>query len=403
MPQDQSSEEGRFLRMTDTSPRELSSSPGSAEAKHLQALVACLRAARAALTPAEWRRFAVMMSAVVAINALGWGIFLLAVQPHHFQYQGLGVGLGVALTAWTLGARHAFDADHISAIDNTTRKLMSDGRRPLGTGFFFALGHSTIIVAVGAGISIAARAVFGAVVNPSSTYETLGGMAGTVLAAGFLYLIAALNLVVLGGIARVFRDMRRGKYSEEELERQLQARGLMYRFFGRFMRSINHTWQMYFVGLVFGIGFDTATEVVLLTATVYAATSGLPFYAVLALPLLFAGGMTLFDTLDGCFMNFAYGWAFARPVRKVYYNLVITGLSIAAAFLIGTVELLGILTSELHLHGLFWDFMANFDINKAGFTIAVLFVVVWVGAVAVWRFGNIESRWEGAIPPAPPG
>ena len=177
----------------------------------------------------------------------------------------------------------------------------------------------------------------------------------------------------------------------------------MYRFFGRFMRSIKHTWQMYFVGLVFGIGFDTATEVVLLTATVYAATSGLPFYAVLALPLLFAGGMTLFDTLDGCFMNFAYGWAFARPVRKVYYNLVITGLSIAAAFLIGTVELLGILTSELHLHGPFWDFMANFDINKAGFTIAVLFVVVWVGAVAVWRFGNIESRWEGAIPPAPPG
>jgi high-affinity nickel-transport protein len=136
---------------------------------------------------------------------------------------------------------------------------------------------------------------------------------------------------------------------------------------------------------------------------VYAATSGLPFYAVLALPLLFAGGMTLFDTLDGCFMNFAYGWAFARPVRKVYYNLVITGLSIAAAFLIGTVELLGILTSELHLHGPFWDFMANFDINRAGFTIAGLFVVVWAGAIAVWRFGRIESRWDGAILPADHG
>jgi len=355
------------------------------------------------LRPAERARLSLMAAVVLVLNAGGWAIFVFTVMPQHFHYEKLGVGLGVAITAWTLGLRHAFDADHISAIDNVTRKLMADGKRPLGTGFFFALGHSTIIVAVGAAISIAARAVFGAVVNPSSTYETLGGMAGTVLAAGFLYLIAALNLVVLGGIARVFRDMRRGKYSEEELERQLQARGLMYRFFGRFMRSINHTWQMYFVGLVFGIGFDTATEVVLLTATVYAATSGLPFYAVLALPLLFAGGMTLFDTLDGCFMNFAYGWAFARPVRKVYYNLVITGLSIAAAFLIGTVELLGILTSELHLHGPFWDFMANFDINKAGFTIAVLFVVVWVGAVAVWRFGNIESRWEGAIPPAPPG
>jgi high-affinity nickel-transport protein len=356
-----------------------------------------------ALRPAERARLSLMAAVILVLNAGGWAIFVFTVMPQHFHYEKLGVGLGVAITAWTLGLRHAFDADHISAIDNVTRKLMADGKRPLGTGFFFALGHSTIIVAVGAAISIAARAVFGAVVNPSSTYETLGGMAGTVLAAGFLYLIAALNLVVLGGIARVFRDMRRGKYSEEELERQLQARGLMYRFFGRFMRSINHTWQMYFVGLVFGIGFDTATEVVLLTATVYAATSGLPFYAILALPLLFAGGMTLFDTLDGCFMNFAYGWAFARPVRKVYYNLVITGLSIAAAFLIGTVELLGILTSELHLHGPFWDFMANFDINKAGFTIAVLFVVVWVGAVAVWRFGNIESRWEGAIPPAPPG
>jgi high-affinity nickel-transport protein len=176
----------------------------------------------------------------------------------------------------------------------------------------------------------------------------------------------------------------------------------MYRFFGRFMRSINHTWQMFFVGLVFGIGFDTATEVVLLTATVYAATSGLPFYAVLALPLLFAGGMTLLDTVDGCFMNFAYGWAFARPVRKVYYNLVITGLSIAAAFLIGTVEILGILTTELHLRGSFWGFLADFDINKAGFTIAGLFIVVWAVAFAAWRFGNIESRWDTSGPPAPP-
>ena len=344
-----------------------------------------------------------MAGVIFLLNASGWAIFIRIVLPHHFHYEKLGVGLGVAITAWTLGLRHAFDADHISAIDNVTRKLMADGQRPLATGFFFALGHSTVIVGVGAGISVAARAVFGAVVNPGSAYETLGGMVGTVLAASFLYLIAALNLVVLTGIARVFRDMRRGRYSEQELEQQLQARGLMYRFFGPLTRSVNHTWQMFFVGLVFGIGFDTATEVVLLTATVYAATSGLPFYAVLALPLLFAGGMTLFDTLDGCFMNFAYGWAFARPVRKVYYNLVITGLSIAAAFLIGTVEILGILTSELRLHGPFWNFMANFNVNRAGFTIAGLFVVVWIGAAAVWRFGNIESRWDGALPPAPPG
>jgi high-affinity nickel-transport protein len=176
----------------------------------------------------------------------------------------------------------------------------------------------------------------------------------------------------------------------------------MYRFFAPLVRSVTHTWQMFFVGLIFGLGFDTATEVLLLTAAVYAATSGLPFYAVLALPLLFAGGMTLLDTVDGCFMNFAYGWAFARPVRKVYYNLVITGLSIAAAFLIGTVEILGVLTTELHLHGAFWDFMASFDINKAGFTIAALFAVTWLIALAVWRFARLETRWDAPSTPAPP-
>ena len=357
-----------------------------------------LRVVRDALTPAEWARSGVMAVVVLALNGLGWGIFVFTVLPQHFHYAKLGVGLGVAFTAWTLGTRHAFDADHISAIDNTTRKLLNDGKRPLATGFFFSLGHATVVIAVGAGITVAARAVFGAMVNPDSAYETMGGAIGTTVSAGFLYLIAALNLIVLAGIARVFRDMRRGTYSEEELERQLQARGLMWRFFGRFMRSINHTWQMFFVGLVFGVGFDTATEVVLLAATAYAATSGLPWYAVLALPLLFGGGMTLFDTLDGCFMNFAYGWAFARPVRKVYYNLVITGLSIAAAFIIGSIEMLGVLSGEAHLHGAFWDFMGNFDINRAGFIIAGLFAVTWAAAVAYWRFGRLEQRWTSAVP-----
>jgi high-affinity nickel-transport protein len=299
----------------------------------------------------------------------------------------------VALTAWTLGVRHAFDADHISAIDNTTRKLMADGGRPLATGFFFALGHSMIMLVVGVGLSVAARAVFGAVVNPDSGFETFGGVVGTGLAATFLYLIAVLNLVVLVGILKVFRQLRRGLFDEAELERQLQARGLMWRFFGRFMRSITKTWHMFFVGIAFGIGFDTATEVLLLAATAAAATEGLPWYAVLSLPLLFAGGMTLFDTLDGCFMNFAYGWAFARPVRKVYYNLVITGLSIAVAFLIGTIEVCGLLADELHIQGGFWTFMSDFDLNTAGFAIAGLFVVVWVIAIGYWKLGRVEARW----------
>jgi nickel/cobalt transporter (NiCoT) family protein len=369
-----------------------------------------LHAVRTALTVREWGRLAAIFGFILAVNVAGWAIFVLYVMPHHVDYQGedgsrgLGVGIGVAITAWFLGFRHAFDADHISCIDNTTRKLMADGKRPLGSGFFFSFGHSTVIVAVGVGITIAARAVFGAMVDPSSAYETAGGTIGTLLSAGFLYLIALLNLIVLAGIFKVFRDMRGGAYDEAQLEAQLQARGLMYRFFGRFMRSINHTWQLYFVGLVFGIGFDTATEVVLLAATAYAAIQGLPYFAVLALPFLFSGGMMLFDTLDGAFMNFAYGWAFARPVRKVYYNLVITALSIGAAFIIGTIEVLGILTTEMHLHGAFWDTMANFDINVAGFCIAALFVLVWAAALIYWRFGNVEARWSSnvAADPAQP-
>jgi high-affinity nickel-transport protein len=359
--------------------------------------------ARSGLTARERGRLAAMFAFILAVNMAGWGIFVLYVMPHHFDYQGeegsrgLGVGIGVAITAWFLGFRHAFDADHISCIDNTTRKLMADGQRPLGTGFFFSFGHSTVIVAVGVGITFAARAVFGAVVNPSSAYETAGGTVGTVLSASFLYLIALLNLIVLAGIFKVFREMRSGTYNEEQLEAQLQARGLMYRFFGRLVRSINHTWQLYLVGLIFGIGFDTATEVVLLSATAYAAIQGLPYFAVLALPFLFAGGMMLFDTLDGAFMNFAYGWAFARPVRKVYYNLVITALSIGAAFIIGTIEILGILTDEVHLHGAFWDVVANFDINVAGFCIAGMFVLVWAAALIYWRVGRVEDRWSAGM------
>jgi high-affinity nickel-transport protein len=361
-----------------------------------------LHTIRASLSAAEWSRLTAMFAFILALNVIGWLIFILYVMPHRFDYkglgasQGLGVGLGVAITAWFLGFRHAFDADHISCIDNTTRKLMADGKRPLGSGFFFSFGHSTVIVAVGVGITFAARAVFGAMVNPDSAYESAGGTIGTLMSASFLYLIAVLNLIVLSGIFKVFREMRNGFYNEQQLEAQLQARGLMYRFFGRFIRSVNHTWQLYFVGIVFGIGFDTTTEVVLLAATAYAAIQGLPFFAVLALPFLFSGGMMLFDTLDGCFMNFAYGWAFSRPIRKVYYNIVITALSVAVALFIGTVELLGLVGQELGLGGSFWLWLSNFNLNRAGFVIVGVFVVVWALALSLWRFGDVERRWEDA-------
>ena len=360
-----------------------------------------LRSLRTALSGEEWGRVGAMALVIAGLNVLGWSIFAVAILPHHFAAKGLGIGVGLALTAWTLGMRHAFDADHIAAIDNVTRKLMAAGKRPLGTGFFFALGHSTIIFVLGIGISVAAKAFFGTVVDPKGSVASVGGVVATGLSGGFLYLIAALNIVVLAGIFGVFRDMRRGLYDEEELEHQLRSRGLMYRFFGRFMRSVSHTWQMFFVGLAFGIGFDTATEILLLTATAAAASAGLPWYAVLALPLLFSGGMILFDTLDGCFMNFAYGWAFARPVRKVYYNLVITGLSIAVAFLIGTIEIVGLLAQELNLHGAFWNFVANFDVNRAGFVIAGLFVLVWAAALAIWKLAKVEKQWERSLVTGP--
>jgi high-affinity nickel-transport protein len=343
------------------------------------------------LTPPERRQAALMIGAIGALNAAGWGLFVLLIAPHHFHYGGLGLGLGVAVTAWTLGARHAFDADHIAAIDNSTRKLLADRpeRRPLGTGFFFALGHSSVMMVVGVAITIAAKSVFGAIVRPSSGFETAGGTAGTLVSAGFLFLIAGLNLVVLSGIWRVFCGLRRGSFDEAELERQLESRGFMYRFFGRWMRSITHVWQLFFVGFVFGIGFDTATEVLLLAGTAAAASQGLPFYAVLALPLLFAGGMTFFDSLDGFFMNTAYGWAFARPVRRVYYNLAITGLSVAVAFFIGSIEVSGVLAGKLRLHGWLARIIDGISINTAGFIVVALFIVVWTVAIGYWRWSKV--------------
>ncbi len=338
-----------------------------------------------------------MALAVLGFNVVGWATFVVAVLPHHFHYQGLGVGLGAALTAWTLGARHGFDADHIAAIDNSTRKLISDGKRPLATGFVFALGHSTVVMVVAVAITVAAQAVFKAVVAPSSGFFVAGGMVSTIASAAFLWLIAVMNLVVLKGIVGVFKELRRGRYDESELEEQLAARGLMSRFFGRWMRSINRTWQLFPVGCAFGIGFDTATEVVLLGGTAAAATAGLPWYAVLTLPFLFAGGMTLVDTLDGLFMNTAYAWAFDRPVRKIYYNIVITALSVAVAFLVGGVEIIGLLSNKLHLHGWLGDAMANFDLNKAGYMMVGLFVAVWTIAILVWRWGGVERRWSAAL------
>ncbi|MGA2013459.1 MAG: HoxN/HupN/NixA family nickel/cobalt transporter [Solirubrobacteraceae bacterium] len=347
-------------------------------------------------TPRERARAGLMFVTIALLHIVGFAVFILFVVPSHYK----GLGIGVAGLAYSLGLRHAFDADHISAIDNTTRKLMNEGKRPLSIGFWFSLGHSTIVVAIGVGIVIAEKAVYGAVSNSSSNLEQFGGIFGTIVSASFLYLIALLNIVILAGILRVFRSMRQGVYDEAELERQLQNRGLMYRFFGKWMKTITKEWQMYPVGVVFGMGFDTATEVALLATTALLATQHLPFYAIICLPILFTAGMTLMDTLDGIFMNFAYSWAFFNPVRKVYYNLAITGLSVSICFFIGTIEVLGVLPTQIGgLHGGFWNFMANFDINKAGFVIVGMFVLCWVGALAFWKFGHVEEKWSARLQP----
>jgi nickel/cobalt transporter (NiCoT) family protein len=359
----------------------------------------------AAMTPAERRRVTAMYGSIFLLHALGFVIFVAFVVPAHYK----GFGAGLSVLAYTLGLRHAFDADHISAIDNTTRKVMNEragtGRpRPFGFGYFFSLGHSTIVVAMGVGVIIAEKTVFAAVSHSGSGLERFGGLFGTLVSAAFLFLIGGLNLVILGGIFKVFRSMRRGDYDEAALERQLENRGFFYRFFGRWMRAINSEWQMYPVGVVFGMGFDTATEVLLLGTTAFLAAEHLPWYAIICLPILFTAGMSLMDTSDGLFMNLAYGWAFFNPVRKVYYNLAITGLSVAICFLIGGIETLSLIPYEIkgisQSHG-FWSFMYNFNINTAGFVIVGLFVLTWAAALLIWRYGHIEERWSSRLASSP--
>ena len=351
---------------------------------------------RDGLTPSEWARAGGMVLTIVGLNAVGWVMLAAAVGGHYHITSKEVFGFGTGILAYTLGMRHAFDADHIAAIDNTTRKLVQDGKRPLSVGFFFSLGHSSVVFAMALLLNFGIRALDQQVRSDSSGLHNATGIIGTTVSGGFLYLIALLNLVVLVSIMKVFREMRQGRYRDEELERQLDNRGLMNRFFGGYAKRIDTPWKIYPVGVLFGLGFDTATEVTLLVLAGTAMVSGLPFYAILSLPILFAAGMCLFDTADGCFMNFAYDWAFARPVRKVFYNLTVTGLSVFVAFFVGTIELLGLLGAELNLSGGFWSFMGSFDLNKAGFVIVGVFVLTWGVALSVWHFGHLEQKWEAA-------
>ena len=353
---------------------------------------------RVALTPAEWRRAGGMAAVIAGLHIVGFGILLLIVAPAKYKLGSAGTfAIGTGITAYTLGMRHAFDADHISAIDNTTRKFMSEGKRPMSVGFFFSLGHSTIVFALTFLLAIGVRALNGPVKNGGSSLHRATNVIGTTVSGTFLYIIAALNVVILVSIVRIFLAMRQGRYDEEALEDQLNSRGLMNRFFGRLTKAVEHPWQMYPIGVLFGLGFDTATEVALLVLAGSAGAAGLPWYAILCLPILFAAGMSLLDTIDGSFMNFAYGWAFSKPVRKIYYNITVTGLSIVVALFIGTIELAGLLTDRLDLRGPVANWLRGFNINQAGFIIVAMFVATWAIALAVWRLGHVEEKWSAGI------
>ena len=327
------------------------------------------------MSRAEWGRLGGFSAGVVLLHVLGFGLFLYYL-PRNPALTGL------ATLAYTFGLRHAFDADHIAAIDNTTRKLLQDGKRPLGTGFFFSLGHSTIVFGLTAALAVAARTVHSQI----STFQAYGSTIGASVSGTFLLLIGALNLLELLEVVGVFRRMKRGQYDEQDLERALENQGFLARFLLKRVGSrIDASWKMYPLGLLFGLGFDTATEIALLAVAAGVATHHVPFLAVISLPLIFAAGMSLMDTADGAFMSHAYGWAFSSPVRKVYYNISVTSLSVAIAWMVGAIELLQVLAAKLALHGPFWRLLARVDLGHLGYLVVGLFVATWLFSLTLWK------------------
>lgn len=370
---------------------------------------------RASLTRADRRSLAGMTAVVVLLHAVGFGLLLGVVVPAHHPLGGEHpvFTVGVGLLAYTLGMRHAFDADHIAAIDNTTRKLIADdderaaaGRprrgQPMSVGFWFSLGHSTIVFALSLLLALGVKALVGPVRDDSSTLHQVTGVIGPSVSGVFLWVLALVNIATLVGIVRVFRAMRRGGYDEAELESTLNRRGIANRFLGGLTRSVRRPWHIYPVGVLFGLGFDTATEIGLLVLAGGAAAFSLPFTAIIVLPVLFAAGMCLLDSGDGVLMNAAYGWASARPVRKVFYNLTITSVSVLVAVVIGTVQLAGVLADETGTTAGPLGWLAAVDLEDAGYGIVALLLLAWGVAVAVWHWGRIEERWSGSGPGTAP-
>ncbi|MET3807760.1 high-affinity nickel-transport protein [Nakamurella sp. UYEF19] len=333
---------------------------------------------------------------VLGLHVLALGLLFAFVIPGHYQVNGKVFGIGLAITAYILGVRHAFDADHIAAIDNTTRKLVGENRKATTVGLFFSLGHSTIVFVMALLLAVGAKVASTLVSDDSAAHQTLG-VIGTLVSGVFLLLIGVINLIALQGIIRVWREARRTGMDEAALEKALDGRGFFARLLRPLMRRITRPGQMYPVGVLFGLGFDTATEISLLVLAGAGAATGLPWYAVLVLPLLFAAGMSLFDTLDGAFMHAAYHWAFIRPVRKIYYNLTTTGLSVAVALLIGGIEIIGLLHDKLSWSDPVTTWIANLSLDSVGYLIVGLFVAVFLGSTLYWRMGRVEEKWTAKL------
>jgi nickel/cobalt transporter (NiCoT) family protein len=338
----------------------------------------------------ERRRLAGLYAIIAAVNVVGWAMLVSAAR----QYPAL---LGLGALAFSFGLRHAFDADHISAIDNTTRKLLQQGKRPVGVGFFFSLGHSTVVLLIALALGFAAHAIVDGVVGEGGQLKEIGGLIGTTVSGAFLLLIGVLNLIVLLDIVGIYRRMQRGEYDRTTLEEHLITGGVLTRLFSKLFSLIGESWQMYPIGFLFGLGFDTASEVALLAISAGAASQGLPVYAVIALPMVFAGGMTLMDTTDGAFMAKAYSWAFSNPLRKLFYNLTMTGLSVFVALFVGVVELAQIVAQALGLEGGLWGALNALNLGSLGFIIVAGFVVCWAAALTLYKVRRVEERWAVRI------
>jgi nickel/cobalt transporter (NiCoT) family protein len=315
------------------------------------------------------------------LTVWAWAVLVFRNQP---------ILLGTALLAYGFGLRHAVDADHIAAIDNVTRKLMQDGKRPVGVGFFFAMGHSTVVILAAAGVAGTAMLLAGSF----DQLKTIGGVIGTSVSALFLFAIAAVNLIILRGVWRTFRHVRKGgRYVEEDFDLLLNGRGLLARLFRPLFRLIGESWHMYPLGLLFGLGFDTASEVALLGVSAAAAAKGVSIWCIMLFPALFTAGMSLIDTTDGILMLSAYDWAFIKPIRKLYYNLTITLVSVVVAVLIGSIETLGLMGDQFALRGAFWDGVGMLNGNFTALGVAIIgsFIAAWVGSVIVYRYKGLDE------------